>query len=100
MQDRETADYAKIIARGRDAYKDLSIVEEVLRSIEDDLLKEFAKTKPSDDLGRKNIWQALQISRKVLEYLLVDINKGKNAMVLVDEIKKVGRKTFIERVMP
>lgn len=97
---RDNTDYAKIIARGRDAYQDLSLVEKKIADFKQQVLETIAKSKISDDAGRRNLVISLQIADKVLEYLLSDINEGKHAIEMLEQIKRVGRPTLLERVMP
>lgn len=97
---RDNSDYAKIIARGRDAYQDLSLVEKKISDFKQEVLNNIATSKIGDDAGRRNLVISLQIADRVLEYLTSDINDGKHAMEMLDEIKRVGRPTLLERVMP
>ncbi len=97
---RDNEEIAKIIARGRDAYRDYSLIEEKLSEINIKFHEAFEKTSPTQDLERRNLWQALQITGMVLEYLLSDIRDGKHAIQQMEEIKRVGRPTLLQRVMP
>ncbi len=97
---RDNADYAKIIARGRDAYQDYTLVEAKISQFKQETLDAIAKSKITDDNGRRNLVISLQIADRVLEYLLSDIRDGKHAIEKLEEIKKVGKPSLIDRVMP
>lgn len=100
MQGRTNEDIAKVIARGRDAYQDYTLVQEKIAQFKQETLEVIAKSKISDDRGRRNLVISLQIADKVLGYLLSDITNGKHAIQQLEEIKRVGKPTLIERVMP
>lgn len=100
MQGRNSEDIAKIISRGRDAFRDYSLIEEKLAEINIKFHEAFEKTTPKEDLERRNLWQALQITGMVLEYLLSDIRDGKHAIQQMEQIKRVGKPTLLQRVLP
>lgn len=102
MQDnnRSNEDIAKIISRGRDAYQDYRLVEEKIAHFKKETLEAISKTKVDDDLGRRNMVVSLQIADRVLEYLLSDITDGKHAVKQMEEIKRVGKPTLLQMVMP
>jgi len=93
LQGRTSTDYAKIIARGRDAYQDYTLVEKKIAQFKESVHDSFIKTKTNQDLERRNLWQALQIADMVLEYLLSDIREGQHAIEQLEEIKRVGKPT-------
>ena len=97
---RDNVDYAKIIARGRDAYKDLTLVEKKIADFKAESIKALLDLKISENDERRNLAIAWKIADTVLEYLCTDINSGKNAMETLDQIKRVGKPTMLERVMP
>ena len=100
MTDRTNVDYAKIIARGRDAYQDLTLVEKKFAQLKEETVKALLDLKINDNDERRNLAIACKIADRVLEYLLSDINSGKHAMETLDQIKRVGKPTLLERVMP
>lgn len=100
MKDRTNSDYAKIIARGRDAYQDYTLIQDKVMLFKEGVLKSFEQTKTTQDIERRNLWQALQIADMVLESLLSDITDGKHAIQQLEEIKRAGKPSLIERVMP
>ena len=103
MKERTSTDYAKIIARGRDAYQDYTLVEKKIAQLKEEILQTIAKTKISSkdaDRERRNLVGALQIADRVLEYLLSDIREGQHAIEQLEEIKRVGKPTLLQRVMP
>lgn len=97
---RDNVDYAKIISRGRDAYQDLSLVEKKIAEFKAESIKAMLDLKINDNDERRNLAIACKIADRVLEYLLSDINSGKHAMETLDQIKRVGKPTLLERVMP
>lgn len=98
MQDNKK--YAEVIMKGRDAYQDYTLIEKKVAQLKEDIYKRFQETTPLQDLERKNLWQALHVADKVLEYLLIDISAGKNALSKLDEIEKVGKPTVLQRFIP
>lgn len=100
MQVRTNEDRARIISRGRDAFRDYSLIEEKIKEYRAETLEVISKTKLNDDVGRRNLVISLQIADRVLEYLLSDIRDGKHAIEQMEEIKRVGRPTLLQRVMP
>ena len=76
------------------------MVEKKIAEFKESVHRSFSETKPKEDLERKNLWQALQIADMVLEYLLADIRDGKHAIEMLEEIKRVGKPTLLERVLP
>lgn len=97
---RTDAEIHKVISRGRDAHRDYSLVEKKVEYFKEQCRTAYENTKPLQDIERKNLWQALHIADKVLEYLTQDINAGKKAITDIEEIKRVGRPTIIERILP
>ena len=100
MQGRSNEDIAKVIARGRDAYTDYTLVNDKIQQFRDEIYTAFSKTGSKQDLERHNLWQALQIADKVLEYLTTDITNGKQAIKYLDEIKRTGKPSLMERILP
>lgn len=103
MQGRTNEEIAKVIARGRDAYQDYSLIEKKFAQFKEEVLQTIAKTKiggKDGDRERRNLVLSLQIAEKVLGYLLSDIRDGKHAIQRLEEIKRVGKPTLLERVMP
>lgn len=94
------SDYHKEIAKGRDAYQEFELISEKIELFQEEVHKLFAATTTTQDIERHNLWQALQISGKVLEYLRTDINTGRNALKMLEDIKKVGKPTLVERILP
>lgn len=103
MQDNKNVDYAEIIATGRDAYQDYTLVENKIAQFKEEVLQVITKSKISSkdaDRERRNLVQALQIADRVLEYLLSDIRQGKHAIQQLEEIKRVGKPTLLDRILP
>lgn len=99
-QGRTDAEINKAISEGRDAYQEYSLIEKKFDLFEESIFKAFSNTKSTDSIARDNLWNALQIKKKVLEYLTQDINDGKLAMKYVAEIERVGKPTILERILP
>lgn len=99
-QGRTDAEIHKVISRARDAHQDYAMVEEKIKYFKETCRTAYENTGTMQDIERKNLWQALHIADKVLEYLTQDINEGKISIQMLEEIKKVGRPTIIERFIP
>lgn len=99
-QGRTEADIHKVISRARDAHQDYALVEEKIEYFKKTCRVAYENTKPLQDIERRNLWQALHIADKVLEYLTQDINEGKIAIQTLEEIKKVGKPTLLDKYIP
>ncbi len=94
MQDKDPID------RGRQAEIELPIASERFEVLRNDIYKLLEACGHKDDTERRNLCQALQISTKVLEYLMIPINEAKLAKDKLEEIRKVGKQSVLERILP
>jgi len=98
LQGRSPQEVSKVIQRGRDAYRDFSMLKEKIDLFKDQLREASEKTTVLQDPERRALWQAGQIADKVLEYLTSEMMAGEHAIRQIEEIKKTGRPTVGERL--
>ena len=98
MQGRTPQEVSKVIQRGRDAYRDLSIVEKKMDRLKKEMHEAIDNTTSLQDAERRNLWQACKIADKVLEYLTTDIMEGEHAIRQIEEIKKTGKPSMGEKL--
>lgn len=91
---------AKILEKGIKSQGELSVVGERIETFRKEVLLAMEMCKPTQDLERRNLAQALQISGKVLEYLTLNINEAKLAKNKIQEISKVGKVSILEKFIP
>lgn len=98
MQGRTPQEVSKVIKRGRDAYRDFSMLEEKIVRLKQEFHEAIDNTTSLQDAERRNLWQACKIADKVLEYLTIDIMEGEHAIRQIEEIKKAGKPSMGERL--
>ena len=99
MPDRSDEELMKIIRNGQLADNVYPVIEAMVEKHKRIIYEAFEDTACRGDEDRKNLWQALHVANKVLEYLTHDISKGKDAKRYIDQIRKSGRPTLVERVL-
>ena len=98
MQVRTPQEVSKVIQRGRDAYRDFSIVKEKIDRLKKEMHEAIDNTTALQDAERRNLWQGCKIADKVLEYLTSDIMEGEHAIRQIEKIKKAGKPTMGDRL--